>query len=128
MRLSSRRALRWKHCGASIQRHIAAGTEIHADDANPWNNLHACYAMKRINHQVAYSMDDACTNGAESLFSRLRRGGVGHYHHIMSAYLARYAQESAWREGHRRDANDTQARGVVELALKARPSVDFCGY
>ena len=41
--------------------------------------------------------------------------------------LARYAQESAWREGHRRDDNGLQVRGVVGLALKARPSVDFCG-
>ncbi len=113
---------------AYIQRHVAAGTEVHADDANSWNDLHARYAVKRINHQVAYSMDDACTNGAESFFSRLRRGEVGHHHHIAGIYLARYAQESAWREGHRRDDNGLQVRGVVDLAMKARPSVDFCGY
>ena len=73
-------------------------------------------------------MDGACTNGAESFFSRLRRAEVGHHYHIAGAYLARYAQESAWREGHRRDSNGDQTRGVVGLALKARPSVDFCGY
>ncbi len=113
---------------AYIQRHVAAGTEVHADDANSWNDLHARYAVKRINHQLAYSMDDACTNGAESFFSRLRRAEVGHHHHIAGIYLARYAQESAWREGHRRDDNGLQVRGVVGLAMKARPSVDFCGY
>ena len=37
-------------------------------------------------------------------------------------------QESAWREGHRRASNGDQAKGVVALALKARPRVDFCGY
>ena len=84
--------------------------------------------VKRINHQLAYSMDGACTNGTESFFSRLRRAEVGHHHHIAGAYLARYAQESAWREGHRLDSNGDQAKGVVGLALKARPSVDFCGY
>lgn len=59
---------------------------------------------------------------------RMRRAEQGHHHHIAGAYLARYAQESAWREDHRRADNGTQVRGVVALALKARPSVDFCGY
>ncbi len=113
---------------AYIRNHVAAGTEVHADDANSWNDLHGHYAVKRINHQLAYSMDGACTNGAESFFSRLRRAEQGHHHHIAGIYLARYAQESAWREGHRRDDNGLQVRGVVGLALKARPSVDFCGY
>jgi transposase-like protein len=111
-----------------IRNHVAAGTEIMADDANSWDALHAHYVVKRINHQLAYSMDGACTNGAESFFSRLRRAEVGHHHHIAGLYLARYAQESAWREGHRRDSNGDQAKGVVGLALKAKPSVDFCGY
>jgi len=113
---------------AYIRNHVAAGTEVHADDANSWNDLHGHYSMKRINHQLAYSADGACTNGAESFFSRLRRAEAGHHHHIAGVYLARYAQESAWREGHRRDDNGLQVRGVVGLALKARPSVDFCGY
>ncbi len=113
---------------AYIRSHVAAGTEIHADEANSWNDLHGHYVVKRINHQFSYSDGIACTNGAESFFSRLRRGEVGHHHHIAGAYLARYAQESAFREGHRRDDNGTQVRGVVGLALKARPSVDFCGY
>ena len=65
-----------------IRQHVAAGTEIMADDANSWDALHARYAVKRINHQLAYSDNGACTNGAESFFSRLRRGEVGHHHHI----------------------------------------------
>jgi len=39
---------------------------------------------------------------------RIRRGEAGHYHHIAGPYLARYAQESAWREDHRRTDNGTQ--------------------
>ncbi len=61
--------------------------------------------VKRINHQLAYSADGACTNGAETFFSRMRRAEQGHHHHIAGAYLGRYAQESAWREDHRRDDN-----------------------
>ena len=111
-----------------IRNRVADGTEIMADEAPSWNGLHARYVVKRINHQVAYSLDGACTNNAESFFSRMRRAEQGHHHHIAGTYLARYAQESAWREDHRRDDNGRQVRGVTRLALLARPSVDFCGY
>ena len=113
---------------AFIRNHVAKETEIMADEASSWNALHARYTVKTINHQVAYSLDGACTNGAESFFSRMRRAEQGHHHHMAGVYLARYAQESAWREDHRRDSNGVQVRSVAGLALKARPSVDFCGY
>ena len=111
-----------------IRARVAVETEIHTDEATSWDALHAHYAVKRINHQVAYSLDGACTNGAESFFSRMRRAEIGHHHHIAGTYLARYAQEAGWREDHRRDANGTQTQRVVGLALRAPPSVDFCGY
>jgi len=56
-----------------IRARIARGTVVHADERPAWNALHAKFAMKRINHQEGYSVDDACTNGAESYFSRMRR-------------------------------------------------------
>ena len=107
---------------------IARGTTVHADENSAWDQLHSSYAMRRINHQVGYSVDGACTNGAESYFSRLRRGEIGHHHHIAGPYLARYAQEAAWREDFRRISNGEQVHRVVELAMRGRPSVDFCGY
>ena len=42
---------------------------------------------KRINHEEAYSMGDACTNWAEESFSRMRSAGIGIDHHIAGAYL-----------------------------------------
>src|SRR4051794_23435266 len=98
---------------AYIRNHVAAGTEIHADEANSWDGLHGHYVVKRINHQIAYSDGFACTNGAESFFSRLRRAERGHHHHISGVYLARYAQESAFREGYRRMDNGGQVRRVT---------------
>jgi hypothetical protein len=65
---------------------------------------------------------------AESYFSRLRGGELGHHYHIVGPYLLRYAQEAAWREDLRRVSNGEQAHGVVHLAMQCRPSVDFCGY
>ena len=84
--------------------------------------------MKRINHDEAYSFGGACTNWAESFFSRIRRGEVGHYHHIAGPDLLRYAQEAAFREDHRRKSNGAQVHRVVGLALHRKPSVDFRDY
>jgi transposase-like protein len=112
----------------TIRQRIAAGTVVHADENPAWNPLHASFAMQRVNHQDGYSIDGACTNGAESFFSRLRRGELGHHHHIAGPYLVRYAQEAAWREDLRRVSNGEQMNGVVGLAMRCRPSVDFCGY
>ena len=111
-----------------IRQRIALGTVVHADESPAWNPLHAKFAMQRINHQDGYSVDGACTNGAESFFSRLRRGELGHHHHIAGPYLVRYAQEAAWREDLRRVSNGEQTHGIVGLAMQSSPSVDFCGY
>jgi len=113
---------------ASVGQRIAKGTVVHADESPAWNPLHAQFAMQRINHQHGYSIDGACTNGAESYFSRLRRAELGHHHHIAGPYLVRYAQEAAWREDLRRVGNGEQTHGVVGLAMRSPPSVDFCGY
>jgi len=112
----------------AIRQRINKGTVVHADESPAWNKLHARFAMQRINHQEGYSIDGACTNGAESYFSRLRRGELGHHHHIAGPYLLRYAQEAAWREDLRRVGNGEQAHGIVRLAMQGKPSVDFCGY
>ena len=111
-----------------IQRTVAPGTVVHADEGSGWNALHGRFDMNRINHQEAYSADGACTNGAEGFFSRMRRGEIGHHHHIAGPYLLRYAREAAWREDARRVDNGRQVNRVVELAMGMRPSVDFCGY
>ena len=90
-----------------------------------WNELHARFEMKRINHEEAYSLDGACTNWAEEFFSRMRRAEIGHHHHIAGAYLLRYAQEASWREDNRRVSNGDQVRRVAGLALANKASVDF---
>jgi transposase-like protein len=112
-----------------ITAHVAKETRLMADEAGSWNDLHARFAMDRIDHSTLYS-DRAgiYTNGAEGFFSRMRRAEIGHHHHIAGAYLLRYAQEAAFREDHRRESNGIQVQRVVGLALMARPSVDFCGY
>ncbi len=100
-----------------------------ADEAKSWNDLHARYAMERIDHGQSYSLPGGIyTNGAEEFFSRMRRAEIGHHHHIAGTYLVRYAQESAWREDHRRVDNGKQVQAVMGLTMACRPSVDWCGY
>ncbi len=113
---------------AWIKSRLQPGTVVNADEASGWNELASKYEMKRINHKEAYSQDGACTNWAESYFSRLRRGEMGHFHHVSGPYLLRYAQEASWREDARRVDNGAQVRRVAELALHRGPSVDFAGY
>lgn len=115
-------ALNW------IKTRIQPGTVVNADEAASWDALNSRFEMRRINHQEAYSDGEACTNWAESYFSRLRRAELGHHHHIAGSYLLRYAQESSWREDNRRVSNGDQTRTVAHLAMKRGPSVDFSGY
>jgi transposase-like protein len=114
---------------AFIKANLDRGTVLHADEAPAWNILHGHFETWRVNHQDCYMGDDgACTNGAESYFSRLRRAEAGHHHHLSGPYLGRYAQEMAFREDHRRADTGSQFRRVVELVAATGPSVDFCGY
>jgi transposase-like protein len=119
---SEGQALSW------IKSKITLGTVVNADEAGAWNELHARYEMKRINHEEAYSLNGACINWAESYFSRMRRGEIGHHHHVAGPYLLRYAQEASWREDCRRMSNGEQVNRVAGLAIASKQSADFCGY
>ena len=62
------------------------------------------------------------------VLSRMRRGEMGHHHHIAGPYLIRFAQEAAWRENYKRVANGSQVDRIVALSMTHKPSVDFAGY
>jgi len=111
-----------------IRKRVAIGSTIHADEAGGWDSLHAHYEMRRVNHSIAYSMDGACTNQAESYFSRLRRSEIGIHHRIGARLLGRYATEMAWREDRRRVSNGEQSAEVMALALNHPVSREWAGY
>ncbi|WP_031551292.1 IS1595 family transposase [Parvularcula oceani] len=115
--------------GVAIARaNVAKDATVHADEASHWDKLAAYFPIKRINHQKAYSADGACTNQAESFFSRLRRAEVGTHHHIAGDYLSAYADEMAWREDARRQSNGNQFAMLVSAAAVAPKSAAWCGY
>jgi ISXO2-like transposase domain len=86
---------------STIASRVDGNAIIYADEARHWDILHARFLTKRINHEECYSDADACTNQAESFFSRLRRAEIGTHHRISGRYLSSYASEMAWREENR---------------------------
>lgn len=113
---------------ALVAANVEHGATVHADEASHWDNLHARFATKRINHSEAYSLNGACTNMAESFFSRLRRAETGTHHHISGKYLSAYATEMAWREDVRRTSNGGQFVQVVTATMNAPVSRQWKGY
>ena len=111
----------------SIARRVATGSTVYADEAACWDALHARFDTKRINHSVAFSDDGACTNQAESYFSRLRRAEFGQHHHISGVYLGFYAGEMAWREDICRRPNGTLHMLAAGAALAGPPVAERLG-
>lgn len=111
-----------------VRDHVGNLAIIHADEAASWDTLHAGWQTWRVNHTVAYSDEGACTNQAESFFSRLRRMEVGTHHHIAGPYLGAYAREASWREDNRRLPNGDQAARVGYAAMASRQSRQWAGY
>ena len=113
---------------ATIGKRVAPESTIYADEASTWDVLHSRFLTKRINHQDAYSSDDACTNQAESFFSRIRRAEIGIHHHIAGPYLKAYSEEMAWREDNRRVSSGQQYLMAAEAALRHPVSRVWKGY
>jgi transposase-like protein len=112
----------------TIRARIANGSTVYADEAAHWDELHARYLTKRINHTLAYADGDVSTNQAESFFSRLRRAEIGIHHHVAGPFLDFYANEMAWREDNRRVSNGELYLMAADAALKHPKSQQWCGY
>jgi len=112
----------------TIRERVEIGTTVYADEASVWDGLHARYPTKRVNHSINFVDEDACTNQAESYFSRLRRAEIGTHHHISGPYLNAYANEMAWREDNRRKPNGTLYALAASAALTHAVSRNWKGY
>ncbi|MEZ5707913.1 MAG: IS1595 family transposase [Blastomonas sp.] len=111
-----------------VRDHVGTLATIYADEGSGWDDLHAGWDMRRVNHSVAFMDEGVCTNQAESYFSRLRRMEVGTHHHIAGPYLNAYAREASWREDNRRISNGKQAMLVAGSAMRSRQSRQWTGY
>lgn len=86
----------------TIRARVESWSTVYTDEASSWDVLHGSYDIRRINHSVGFVDVDACTNQAESSFSRLQRAEIGTHHHTSGRYLQACAREMAWREDNRR--------------------------
>lgn len=111
-----------------VRDHVGNLATIHADEGSGWDALHAGWDTRRVNHSIAFKDEGACTNQAESYFSRLRRMEVGTHHHIAGPYLFAYAGEAAWRENNRRVDNGSQAMTLTGAAMASRVSRAWKSY
>lgn len=111
-----------------VRDHVGTLATIHADEGTGWDALHAGWDTHRVNHSVQFMDKGACTNQAESYFSRLRRAEVGTHHHIAGPYLGSYAREMAWREDNRRVDNGAQTARVGVSAMASSVSRQWKGY
>ena len=111
-----------------VARRVLPGSIIYADEARHWDHLARGYAMGRIDHGEAYSLNGAHTNGAESFFSRLRKMVAGQHHFVSPKYLHQYANHAAWLEDHRRTDNGSLVMRVARNAMAAPVSRVFAGY
>jgi len=109
--------------------HIKAGTSIHTDESNAYDDLHAHYEMHRVNHQIEYrGANGENNNQSESYNSRFRRMQYGQCHKIGNLYLSNYANEIAYREDTRRWSNGKIFNNILSKALMTTTSNEFCGY
>lgn len=109
--------------------YIHRGATIHTDEANAYDDLHAHYDMKRVNHQIEYSsIDGACNNQSESYNARFRRMQYGQLHRIGNLYLSNYANEIAYREDTRRFDNGEIFGDIMRKCANNTISNEFCGY
>lgn len=111
-----------------LAQRMRPGTIGYGDEAPSWNDLHATHEIYRINHEEAYSDEVACTNQAESFFSRLRKLERGQHHRISGHHLERYAVEAAFREDHRRLSALELVMLILHLALSCGPDPEFRAY
>lgn len=112
-----------------VSLNVKQGSEIHADEATAYDDLHALYEMKRVNHQIEYcAANGANNNQSESYNARFRRMQYGQCHHLSVLYLSNYANEIAYREDTRRWANGKIANNILTRCLTKKTSNEFSGY
>lgn len=110
-------------------KYIAQGAQIHTDENSSYDNLHAYFDVKRVNHQKEYGGDNGESNNqAESFFSRFRRMQYGQVHKITPKYLDSYANEIAYREDTRRWANGKICQDITTKCMSTLGIVDWKGY
>lgn len=98
-----------------IRASVAAGSEVHTDEAMTYAWMRSEYAHKIVSHTLGeYVRDGITTNRIEGAFSHFKRTVVGTYHKVSDAHLDRYLQQFAFRW----NARSMSPQERVNLVLK----------
>jgi transposase-like protein len=113
---------------AAVQKHVAPGSRLFTDDLPTYQFLNLWFDLKQVNHGVCYSDGEACTNQAESLNARIRRGQANYHRFSSGPDFELYLSELAFRHGARDMDAMTLWETVIGLTLAHGPSERFAGY
>ncbi len=81
-----------------ISRNVEGGSDICTDEHRGYVGLARYYRHSTVKHSVnEYVRGMAHTNGIESVWSLLKRGVNGTFHHISNKHLVRYLNEFTFR-------------------------------
>lgn len=108
----------------AIIRKVEAGSTINTDEAGAYDGLNMlAFKHKTVNHKAGeFVRDDVTTNGIESVFTVLKRGMIGVYHHASPKHLGRYVDEFSFRlnEGNVKNHTLTRLDSFVDATAGKR--------
>lgn len=100
--------------------HVTPGSMVYTDEFAAYNTLSKGkrYQHRRIKHGLGvYVKNDIHTNSVEGLWSLIKRGIGGVYHHVDPHYLQSYLDEFCFRYNRRHKGNQ-QFKMILERASR----------
>jgi transposase len=103
-----------------IRKHVTPGSTVYTDELSSYRTISKGkrYRHRRIRHKSGvYVRGDIHTNSVEGLWSLIKRGVGGVYHHVDRKYLQSYMDEFCFRYNRRHKGNQ-QFKAILERASR----------
>lgn len=83
----------------AVLEHVEVGSQVMTDEASAYEGMNGLFFYHAtVNHSAGeYKRGEIHTNGIESVWSLLKRGIYGTWHHISPKHIARYVNEVTFR-------------------------------
>lgn len=113
-----------------VKRFVNPEARVMTDESTAYSHLSAIVSEHyTVSHAHEFSTSEGVSdNMCETFFSRFRRSEYGTLHGFRPQYLQDYACEFAWRENHRRHAQDERFRLLIEGLMTSGVSKWWVGY
>lgn len=109
---------------ASLKAHVDPAATLMTDELPAYRKPGRELAKhETVNHQAGeYVRGEAHVNTAEGVFSLLKRGIVGSFHHVSKGHLHRYCDEFEFRWNHRSalGVNDSERAAALVLGAEGK--------